>query len=145
MDCVLRNQYFIFCTSENRLGTIFIAFTIFAIFIACLGLFALTGYATEQRTKEIGIRKVLGANALTIVRLVTDNFMMPVFIAILAGPPLAWLVMNKWLQAFAYRTTTEWWMVAVAGLAAIAIALMAVSFQSIRASLANPAKSLTTQ
>lgn len=128
-----------------RTGKIFTVFAVLAIFIACLGLFALSAFATEQRVKEIGIRKVLGASSAGIVQLLSGDYIKLVVIAILIASPLAWWGMNKWLEDFAYRTDIQWWMFAVAGLAAVAIALLAVCGQAIRAALANPVESLRNE
>ncbi len=131
--------------TEQRMGRIFIIFTSLAIIIACLGLFGLSAYAAEQRTKEIGIRKVLGANISTIVRMLSLDFIKLVFISILIATPVAWWAMNKWLQDFAYRINIQWWVLVIAGLVAILIAFMTISFQSIKAALANPVKSLRSE
>jgi putative ABC transport system permease protein len=132
--------------TEQRIGTIFIAFTSLAIIIACLGLFGLAAYATEQRTKEIGIRKVLGASISTIVGMLSKDFIKLVLIAIIIASPLAWLAMQKWfLQGFAYRQNISWWILAIAGLGAIAIAFVTVSFQAVKAALTNPVKSLKSE
>ncbi|HVS94653.1 MAG TPA: ABC transporter permease [Mucilaginibacter sp.] len=131
--------------SEQKLGTLFISFSTLAILIACLGLFGLAAYAAEQRTKEIGIRKVLGASVSGIVGMLSIDFIRLVFISMLIASPLAWYFMNKWLQDFAYRTEFHWWILAVAGIVAILIAFVTISFQSIKAALANPVKSLRSE
>src|SRR5678815_1988851 len=131
--------------AEQRTGKLFITFAVFAIFIACLGLFGLVTYAAEQRTKEIGIRKVLGANISGIVTMLSKDFAKLVLIASLIAFPLAWWAMNKWLQSFAYRINISWWIFVVAAIAAIVIALITVSFQAIKAAVANPVKSLRTE
>jgi len=113
--------------------------------IACLGLFGLTAYATQQRTKEIGIRKVLGASVNGIVTLVSKDFLKLVLIASFIAFPLSWWTMNKWLDDFAYRIHIEWWVFVVAGCIAVFIALLTVSFQAIRAAIADPVKSLRTE
>jgi len=113
-----------------------------AIFIACLGLFGLTAYAAEQRTREIGIRKVLGATVGGIIGLLSRDFLLLVVIAMVIAFPLSWWAMNHWLQDFAYRITIGWDVFALAALLAIGIALLTVSFQAVRAALANPVKSL---
>ncbi|WP_028298026.1 ABC transporter permease [Olivibacter sitiensis] len=123
-------------------GYIFTGFAGLAIFIACLGLFGLAAYMAELRTKEIGIRKVLGASIPAIVNLLAKGFIMQVFLAVIIASPIAWWAMSKWLQDFAYRIDIEWWMFALAGLAAVAIALATVSWQAIKAALANPVDSL---
>ncbi len=132
-------------TAEQQTGKLFITFAIFAIFIGCLGLFGLVTYAAEQRRKEIGVRKVLGATVSSIVTMLSKDFAKLVLIASLIAFPVAWLVMNKWLQSFAYRTTISWWIFVIAGVAAIMIALITVSFQAIKAAVANPVKSLRTE
>jgi putative ABC transport system permease protein len=141
----LDQQFDALYRSEQRIGTIFIAFTSLAIIIACLGLFGLAAYAAEQRTKEIGIRKILGANMSTIVGMLSKDFIKLVGIAILIASPLAWWAMKQWLQGFAYRQNIQWWEMALAGLTAIAIAFITISFQSIKAALTNPVKSLRSE
>jgi putative ABC transport system permease protein len=131
--------------SEQRMGKIFISFTSLAIVIACLGLFGLAAYAAEQRTKEIGIRKVLGANLSTIASMLSKDFIKLVIISILIASPLAWWAMQKWLQGFAYRQNIQWWVLVLAGLTAIVIAFITISFQSVRAALTNPVKSLKSE
>ena len=132
-------------TTEQRTGQIFITFAVLAIVIACLGLFGLITYAAEQRVKEIGIRKVLGANVLTIVEMISKDFLVLVLVALVVAFPVAWWVMNKWLQEFAYRINIGWWVFGLAGLLAVFIALITVSFQAIKAAIANPVKSLRTE
>jgi putative ABC transport system permease protein len=129
----------------QRMGSIFTSFAILAIIIACLGLFALSAFMAEQRNKEIGIRKVLGASVSGITTMLSKDFVKLVIIAIVVASPIAWWAMTKWLQDFVYRITISWWMIAIAGLAAIVIALITVSFQAIKAALANPVKSLRTE
>ncbi len=131
--------------AEQQTGAVFISFAVFAILIACLGLFGLVTYAAEQRTKEIGIRKVLGARIGTIVGLLSRDFTKLVIIATLIAFPLGWWAMNRWLQSFAYRVPISWWIFVVAGGAAIFIALLTVSLQTIRAAIANPVKSLRSE
>ena len=128
--------------SEQRIAKIFLSFTSLAIIIACLGLFGLAAYAAEQRTKEIGVRKVLGAGLSSIVGMLSKDFIKLVLIAILIAAPLAWLAMRQWLQGFAYRQNVQWWVIVVAGAGAILIAFVTISFQSIKAALINPVKSL---
>ena len=115
------------------------------ILIACLGLLGLATYAAEQRIKEIGIRKVLGASVTSIVSMLSKDFLKLVIVAAVIAFPVAWWAMNNWLQDFAYRTSIQWWIFAVAGIAALLIALCTVSFQAIKAALANPVKSLRTE
>jgi putative ABC transport system permease protein len=131
--------------AEQQTGRIFISFAVFAILIACLGLFGLVTYAAEQRTKEIGIRKVLGARVTSIVGLLSRDFTMLVGIAALIAFPVAWWAMYKWLETFAYRTEISWWIFLVAGAVALAIALLTVSIQTVRAALANPVESLRSE
>jgi putative ABC transport system permease protein len=131
--------------TEHKMGLILGIFAALTIFIACLGLFGLVTFTAEQRTKEIGIRKVLGANVSGIVRLLSKDFLKLVFIAIIISTPLAWWVMNKWLQDFAYRIDISWWMFALAGVVAIGIALFTISFQAIKAAIANPVESLRSE
>jgi len=131
--------------SEQRMGTISITFTSFAIIIACLGLFGLAAYAAEQRTKEIGIRKVLGANVSVIVAMLSKDFIKLVLISIVIASPFAWWFMQKWLQSFVYRQDMQWWVIAVAGFGAILIAFITISFQSIKAALSDPVNSLRSE
>ena len=129
----------------QRMGRIFTTFAILAISIACLGLFALSAFMAEQRSKEIGIRKVLGASVVGITTLLSFDFVKLVTLAILIASPVAWWGMSKWLQGFAYHEPIHWWILVLAGLAAILIALITVSFQAIKAGLANPVNSLRSE
>ena len=131
--------------AEQRVGTLFITFSALAILIACLGLFGLAAFAAEQRNKEIGVRKVLGATVSGIVVMLSLDFIKLVMVSILIASPLAWYAMNKWLQGFAYRIQIQWWMVAAAGCLALLIAFLTISFQSVKAALANPVKSLRSE
>ncbi len=131
--------------AEQRTGKLFVTFAIFAIFIACLGLFGLVTYAAEQRVKEIGVRKVLGASVSEIVAMISKDFIKLVLIAFVIAFPVGWWMMNKWLQSFAYRIDISWWVFAFAGLLTITIALITVSLQAIKAAVANPVKSLRTE
>jgi putative ABC transport system permease protein len=131
--------------AEQRMGTIFIIFTSLTIVIACLGLFGLAAYAAEQRTKEIGIRKVLGANVANIVGMLSKDFIKLVIIAIVIAIPVAWFCMHLWLQTFAYRQNIQWWVIVLAAFLAVLIAFVTISFQSIRAALANPVRSLKNE
>jgi putative ABC transport system permease protein len=132
--------------TEQRVGTLFISFSTLAIVIACLGLFGLAAYAAEQRNKEIGIRKVLGASVSGIVGMLSVDFIKLVLISILLASPLAWLAMDKlFLQNFAYRTEMHWWILGIAGAMALLIAFVTISFQSVKAALANPVKSLRSE
>ncbi|GAA4452456.1 ABC transporter permease [Nibrella saemangeumensis] len=131
--------------SDQRRGQLFLASAGLAIFIACLGLFGLATFTAQRRTKEIGIRKVLGASVPSLVSMLSADFLKLVLIALLIATPIAWYTMNRWLQDFAYKISIEWWMFALAGLLAITIALITVSFQSVKAALANPVKSLRAE
>jgi putative ABC transport system permease protein len=128
--------------AEQRVGNIAMIFSVLAILISCLGIFGLATFIAEQRMKEIGIRKVLGASVQGIVGLLSRDFMKLVAIAFVIAAPFAWWVMNKWLQGFVDRAGFSWWIFVVAGFAALFIALATVSFQSVRAALMNPTKSL---
>ena len=130
---------------EQRTGQLFITFAVLAILIGCLGLFGLVTYAAEQRTKEIGIRKVLGASVGNIAGMISKDFLKLVVISWLIAFPVAWYAMNKWLQDFAYRVSISWWVFAGAGLFALIIALLTISSKAIRAAVANPAKSLKSE
>ena len=141
----LDQQLAIFYTEDMRRQKILIWSALAAIFIACMGLFGLVTYAAEQRIKEIGIRKVLGASVGGITALLSKDFVKLVIVSIVVASPIAWLLMNKWLQEFAYRIKIEWWVFAVSGLAALCIALLTVSFQAVKAAIANPVKSLRTE
>ena len=127
---------------DEIFGKITSFFSFFAILIASLGLFGLSSYTITQRTKEIGVRKVLGASVGSIVTLLSEDFLKLVLISILIASPIAWYVVNQWLSDFAYKIDIEWWMFALAGVFAVGIALLTVSFQSIKAALMNPVKSL---
>jgi putative ABC transport system permease protein len=131
--------------SENQMASILLVFTALALFIGCLGLFALATFTAEQRTKEIGIRKVLGASVMGITALLSKDFLKLVAIALVIGSPVAWYFMNQWLGDFAYRINIEWWIFALVGVTAIFIAIATVSFQAIRAALMNPVKSLRSE
>lgn len=131
--------------SEQVAQRIFGLFAMLAIFIACMGLLGLAIYVIRLRTKEIGIRKTLGASVPGLVALLSKDFLKLVLIAIVIASPLAWYVMHRWLQDFAYKIDMEWWMFALAGLLAVGIAILTVSFQSIRAALMNPVKSLKSE
>lgn len=141
MDADFSNVY----QAEQKIGQIAITFSILAILIACLGLFGLAAFIAEQRTKEIGIRKVLGANIANLVLMLSTDFLKLVVIAAIIAFPLAWWFMNSWLQNFAYRIPISWWIFVVAGIVAVVIALITVSSQAIRAALTNPVKSLRTE
>ena len=131
--------------SEERFGKLFLNFAILAIFISCLGLLGLASYSTMQRTKEIGIRKVMGASVRGIINLLSKEFLKLVIISFFIAMPLAWYLMNMWLEDFAYRTNIGWWVFVIAGMIALVIALFTVSFQAVRAAVANPVRSLRTE
>ncbi len=132
-------------TTEQRTGQIFITFAVLAIVIACLGLFGLITFAAEQRIKEIGIRKVLGASVSNITGMLTKDFLKLVIISSAIAFPVAWWAMHIWLEAFAYRISISWWVFCIAGVLALLIALLTVSFQAVKAAIANPVKSLRTE
>ncbi|HEU4903419.1 MAG TPA: FtsX-like permease family protein, partial [Flavisolibacter sp.] len=131
--------------SENKLQGMVDSFTVIAILISCLGLFGLATFSAEQRIKEIGIRKVLGASVSNLVGLLSKEFVKLVLISLVIASPIAWFVMNKWLEDFAYRTSIGWWVFAATGITALVIALITVSFQAIKAALTNPVKNLRTE
>ena len=131
--------------AENTVSQLSRYFAFLAIFISCLGLFGLVTFTTEQRTKEIGIRKVLGASVPGIVQMLSKDFLKLVFVAAIIAFPVAWWAMHKWLSDFAYRINISWWVFVVAGIAAALIALVTISFQAIKAAWANPVKSLRTE
>ena len=130
---------------EQHISSLLMWATCLAVFISCLGLLGLVIYTTTQRTKEIGVRKVLGASVSGIVAIITKDFLLLIIIAFLIATPLAWLGMNKWLQNFAYRTDISWWIFALGAAIIIIIALFTLAFQTIRAAMANPVKSLRTE
>ena len=141
LDSEVQKQY----EKEIVLSQIINSFTLVAILISCLGLFGLAAFSAEQRSKEIGIRKVLGSSVTGIVQLLSKDFLILVIVSFVIATPIAWYGMSKWLQAFAYRIPLSWWMFALAGLLAMFIALFTVSFQAIKAALMNPVKSLKTE
>jgi len=132
-------------TKEKRLSGIFMSGAVLAILISCMGLFAIAMLAILQRTKEIGIRKVLGASVPHIVGLVSRDFLLLVVIAIVIASPIAWYLMHNWLQSFAYRIDIAWWVFIIAGLAAVLIAFVTLSLQSVKAALKNPVTSLRSE
>lgn len=130
---------------ERRVGTVALAFALLAIIIACLGLFGLATYIAEQRTKEIGIRKVLGASVTNIVKMLSKDFVKLVMLAFVIATPIAWWFMNQWLQDFAFRINLSWLIFVATGAVALVVALITLSFQAIRAAVANPVDSLKTE
>jgi putative ABC transport system permease protein len=141
----LNEDYNKLYVGEQRSSALFTVAATLAILLACLGLFGLAAFTTVQRTKEIGIRRVLGANIANIIMLVTRNFLLLVGVAILIAIPLAWYAGNKWLQDFAYRINISGWVFIIAALIALVIAFASLSFQAIKAAVANPVKSLRTE
>jgi putative ABC transport system permease protein len=141
LDDEVQKQY----ETEITLSRIINSFTLIAILISCLGLFGLAAFSAEQRRKEIGIRKVVGASVSGIVNLLSRDFVKLVMIAFVIAIPIVWWAMNKWLQEYAYRIHISWWMFGLAGLIALAIAMFTVSFQAIKAAVINPVKSLRTE
>ncbi len=141
LDDAFDNMY----RTEQRIGKVFISFAVLAVLIACLGLFGLATFTAEQRTKEIGVRKVLGASIWSIVQLLSKDFLKLVCLAFVIASPLAYYAMSTWLKDFAFRTDISWWVFALAGIGALVITLVTVSFQSIKAALMNPVKSLKTE
>jgi putative ABC transport system permease protein len=131
--------------SEQRFGKLFFNFAVLAIFISCLGLLGLASYSTLQRTREIGIRKVLGASVPGIVNLLSVDFLKLVIASFFIAMPLAWYFMHKWLQDFAYRIDISWWIFVLAGILAIMVAIATISFQAIKAAMSNPVKSLRSE
>jgi putative ABC transport system permease protein len=141
LDQAIDAQY----RTQQNTGNIILFFSILAVLVSCLGLFGLATYAAEQRTKEIGIRKVLGASVGSIVRLLSSDFVKLVIISILIAAPVSWWSLNRWLQDFAYKINMEWWMFAVASVILIVIALLTVSYHSIKTAIMNPVKSLRAE
>ena len=141
LDQFLQNLY----TSDQRTAKIIFIFSGLAIFIACLGLFGLAAFIAEQKIKEIGIRKVLGASIPNIVMLLSGNFVKLVLLSIVIAVPVSWWLMNSWLQDFAYRISIGWTVFVLAGVTVLTIALLTVSFQAIRAAMTNPVKSLRSE
>ncbi len=141
MDEEFNNLY----SSEQRTGKLFVSFATLAILIACLGLFGLVTYAAEQRTREIGVRKVLGANTAHLVGMISKDFLKLVVIAAVFAIPLAWWAMHQWLQDFAYRVSLSWWIFVGAGSIALLIAIITVGFQAFKAALQNPVTSLRSE
>ena len=131
--------------SEERTASSAKIFSLLAIFVACLGLFGLAAFMAEQRTKEIGVRKVLGASVAGVTSLLSKDFLKLVGIAFLLASPLAYWIMTRWLQDFSYHISIKWWVFGLAGLSAMFIAFVTVSFQAIKAAMANPVKSLRTE
>jgi ABC-type antimicrobial peptide transport system permease subunit len=132
-------------TNEKRTGQLAALFAGLTIFISCLGLFGLASFTAENRIREIGIRKVLGASVFGITRLLSRDFLKLVTISFLIAAPVAWFVMNSWLQSYDYRVPISWWVFVLTFLLSILIALLTISFQSVKAAMTNPAKSLRSE
>jgi putative ABC transport system permease protein len=141
LDRSLADQY----QSEQRTERIFTIFSMFAIFIACIGLFGLAAYATQLRLREISIRKVLGANAINIISMLSADFLKLIILSSLIAFPLAWWGMYSWLRHFAYRTDLSWWIFIAAALTAALIALFTISLQAAKAAFMNPVRNLRTE
>ena len=141
LDQAFNQQY----QSEEQFGQLFINFAALAILISCLGLLGLASYSTIQRTKEVGVRRVLGASVAGIVRLLSIDFLRLILIAFGIAVPLSWFCMHQWLQDFAYKTPLGWWIFAGSGLAAVLIAFATISYQAIKAAVASPVKSLRSE
>lgn len=141
LDQAFAKQY----RSDEQKGHLFLLFSAIAVIIACLGLFGLSTFTAEQRTKEIGVRKVLGASVASIVSLLSKDFLKLVLIAIVIAVPAGWYWMRIWLQDFAYKTSIDWWIFALAGVLSLVIAVVTISFQSIKAALMNPVESLKSE
>ena len=141
MDEQIGEQY----GSEKRFAKIFLYFSVLSLLIACLGLYGLTAYSASQKVKEIGVRKVLGATVNSLAIMLSRDFLKLVLFAFVIAVPIAWYIMNNWLTDFAYRTNISWWMFGIAGLLVLVIAIVTVSFQVIKAAIANPVKSLRTE
>jgi putative ABC transport system permease protein len=141
LDDVYNKMY----TKDQQIGTLFNVFAFIAIFISCLGLLGLVTYTAQLKTREIGIRKVLGASVTSVTGMLAKEFVSLVLLAILIASPVGWYFMDRWLQDFAYRSTIPWWIFPVAGAFALLIAVMTISVQAIKAALANPVKSLRTE
>ena len=141
LDQDLANLY----KGEQRMGSLFNVFAILAIFISCLGLYGLSAFMAEQRTKEIGVRKVLGASVSNVVYLLSTGFTRLIFIAVVIAVPVAWFAINSWLKSFAFRVNADWIIFLTASLAALAIAWITVSYESLKAAMANPVKSLRSE
>jgi putative ABC transport system permease protein len=131
--------------SEALIGKLSRVFALLAIIISCLGLFGLAAYTAERRTREIGIRKVLGASVTSITNLLSKEFLQLVLLSALISFPLAWWAMHQWLQSYSYRISIQWWVFIVAGSLAVLIALLTISIQSVKAALMNPIKSLRNE
>ena len=142
---IMEDSYAALYEEENRLGKAFNIFSLLALFIAGMGLFGMVSFQVLQRTKEIGIRKVLGSSVKDIVKLISKDFLKLIVLSLIIATPIAYFGMNNWLEAYAYKIDIQWWVFALVGLVAMFVALITISFQSIKAALANPVKSLRTE
>ena len=131
--------------NEQRIGKLASFFAILAIFISCLGLFGMASFVAEQRTKEIGVRKVLGASVFNLWRLLSKDFVLLVLLSCTIAIPVAYYFVHAWLGNYAYRTEVSWWIFAATGIGALLITLITVSFQAVKAAIVNPVKSLRTE
>ena len=134
-----------FYSQENRLSHLYKIFAALAIFLSCLGLYGLASFMAVQKIKEVGIRKVLGASIKNIIVLFSKEFLILIAIAFVIAAPFAWYYMHSWLQDFVYRINISWWMLMLGGIIAVIIAMVTIGFQSVKAALANPVKSLRTE
>jgi putative ABC transport system permease protein len=141
LDDYFNQQY----SNEQKFERLFTTFALLAILISCIGLFGLSAYTATQRTKEIGIRKVLGASPMNITSMLSKNFLKLIVIAVLIASPITWIIMSNWLRGFAYRIDISWWIFVLSGIIALFIASITVSFQSIKAAVTSPVKSLRTE
>ncbi len=141
LDQKVAEQY----AAEQTTQRLFTVFSALAIFIACIGLMGLAAYATQQRFREIGVRKVLGASVTGIITMLSVDFLKLILWSVLLAFPVAWWVMHSWLQSFAYRITVSWWIFLLAGLMSVVIAMLTISFQAVKAALMNPVKSLRSE
>jgi len=132
-------------SDEERIGKLASFFAVLAIFISCLGIFGLASFVAEQRTKEIGVRKVMGASITNLWGMLSKDFVILVGISLVVAMPLAWYFMNNWLQKYQYRSDMAWWIFVAAGVGALLITLLTVSYQSIKAAMANPVNSLRSE
>ena len=141
LDDYFNRQY----ASEQKFEQLFMIFAVLAIVISCLGLFGLSAFTASQRIREIGIRKVLGASVANITTMLSQDFLKLVMLSVLLVSPLTWFIMNSWLRNFSYRIQIDWWIFVLAGFVSLIIALITVSFQAIKAAMANPVNSLRSE
>jgi putative ABC transport system permease protein len=141
LDDYFNRQY----SNEQKFGKLFTTFSILAIILSCLGLFGLSAYTASQRVKEICIRKVLGASVINITAMLSADFLKLVVISVVIATPVVWIIMHNWLQSFAYRINISWYIFPLSGIVALIIALGTVSYQAVKAAIANPVMSLRTE